>query len=682
MMADVPAPDAPPTRERAAPGTAGYVAAGLGVAQAMLAAATLAALLATTDVAGPPYEVRRELAPLDLVVSLLYGPLGALIAVRSRHAVGWAFLAIAWGYTVTAAGIAWTVLCTAHPGLPGEEWANPLLITGWLTATLVSLLVLPFLLTPEAPTGWARRFAASGCVVVVVASCVRFLLQTTDAPPHPVTGGGRLSDLAWDVDGGLIPLYFFLGLGVVGWLARRVRRGDAEQRRGLAWLLLALLTLALAYMTFEIGVSLDGTWFVAGIVLLASAEVMLLASVFVLIRRQPSWRVDLAISRTLVGLLLTTTLVAAYVLAVWALGMVAPWDAESSGMVVVAALALAVLPLRDWLQAQVERLVFGSGADPSALLERVAQALDAGDPEGPQLSGLVEALRRALRLARVEVRLHDVTVASAGRQDPDDTARALHLDLHPRGRTVGVLTVVPPRGERLDPRTVRLLRQISGLVAVAAQLDDANRAVEEARARVVEVRQEERRLLRRELHDGLGPALSGTALALAAVPATSSLSDADAVLLRRLVEELSRRADDVRQMARVLLPPVLDEGRLGDALRLLAERHSTARFSVAIDAPYADRLDGIHQIVVYQVAAEAVRNAARHAGARHCCVRLRLPDDGGVRLEVTDDGRGIDDTAAPGVGTASMRERAAELGGTVEVTTGEEKGTCVVMVLP
>lgn len=675
MMTHVPPPDVPPLRERAA-------ATGLGVGQALLAAATLAVLLVTADDAGPSYEVRRELAPLDLVAGLLYGPLGAMIVVRSRHAVGWAFLVIAWGYTVTGAGIAWTVLCTAHPGLPGEAWANPVLITGWLVATLVSLLVLPHLLTPDPPRGWARRCAVAGCVVVVVAGGVRFLIQTTGAPPHPLTGGGRLSDVAWDVDGGLIPLYFLLGLGVVGWLARRRRTGDPEQRRGLTWLLLALLTLALAYMTFEIGVSLDGTWFVAGIVLLSIAELMLLAAVFVLIRRQPSWRVDLAISRTLVGLLLTTTLVAAYVLAVWALGMVAPWDAESSGLVVVAALALAVLPLREWLQAQVERLVFGSGADPSALLERVAQALDAGDPERPQLGELVEALRRALRLARVEVRLHGSTVAAAGRRDADDQARTLDLPLLPRGRSVGVLSVVPPRGERLDPRTVRLLRQISGLVAVAAQLDDANRALEEARARVVEVRQEERRLLRRELHDGLGPALSGTALALAAVPATSSLSDADAVLLGRLVEELSRRADDVRQMARVLLPPVLDEGRLGEALALLAERHSTARFSVVVDAPYADRLDGVHQIVVYQVAAEAVRNAARHAGARHCCVRLELPAPGGVRLEVTDDGRGIGDTAAPGVGTASMRERAAELGGTLEVTAAEEKGTCVVMVLP
>ncbi|WP_435769973.1 ATP-binding protein [Nocardioides sp. SYSU DS0651] len=672
------APGPPPSTRL---GVAERAAVVLGGGQLVLAVVTALALLATSEVPDPPYEVQRQLAPLDLVVALLYGPVGALVVARSRHAVGWALLASGWGYTLTAAGIAWTVLAVESPGLPGTAWAAPVLLTGWTAATLVSALVLPFLLTPGPPTGWARRLAITGGVVVAAGTAIRLLVQVPGAPAHPLTGGGRVSELAWTVDGWLIPLYCVLALAVAVHLGGRLRSGRPDERRGVVWLVVALVSVALAYLVFETGVSLGGPWPLAGAALLGLAEVLLLAAVFVLIRSQPSWRVDLAISRTLVGVLLTATLVVGYVVAVWALGMLTPWQAESSGMVVVAVLALAVLPLRDLLQRQVERLVFGSGADPSVLLERVAQALQSGDGETPQLAGLVDALRRALRLARVEVSLHGERVAASGRTEYDDSERGLRLELHQRGRPVGVLTAVPPRGERLDPRTVRLLRQISGLVAVAAQLDEANRAVEEARARVVEVRHEERRLLRRELHDGIGPALSGTALALAAVPATSTLSDADAVLLGRLVEELSRRADDVRQMARVVLPPALDEGRLGEALALLAERHSMPRFSVSVDAPHADRLDGIHQIVVYQVAAEAVRNAERHAGARHCVVRLTTPAHGGVRLEVCDDGRGIGSDVQPGVGMASMRERAAELGGHVTVE-GDERGTRVVMVLP
>lgn len=243
-----------------------------------------------------------------------------------------------------------------------------------------------------------------------------------------------------------------------------------------------------------------------------------------------------------------------------------------------------------------------------------------------------------------------------------------------------MLTAVAPRGERLDPRSIRLLRQISGLVAVAVQLDEANGALENARSRLVEVRQEERRLLRRELHDGVGPALSGAALALAAVPHTSALSPDDTALLRRLGEELTDRAEDVRQMARVVLPPALDEGRLGDALRVLADRHSTSRFSVEVVADGADLLDGSRQIVAYQVAAEAVRNAGRHAGARRCRIRLEVRD-GTTRLEVCDDGAGIGADAGTGIGIASMRERAAELGGSIGID-GEGGGTRVVMMLP
>lgn len=675
MMSPVSGP--PPTRTRR--GAPERAALAVGAAQAVLAAAILVSLLATSRYDGPTWEIRRELAPVDLVLGVLYGALGTLVVTRSRHAVGWAFVAIGWGYTATAGAIAWTVLGLAEPGLPAQAWVHPLILAGWTSATLLSFLVLPFLLTPGPPVGRSRRLALAGVGVVALATTLRLLLELPGGPDHPLTSG-RVSDAAWVVDGWLIPVYVVLALGVAASVVLRMRAAPPEERRGLAWLLSAQLAVASSYLVFEIGVSLDGRWFVVGSALLIAAESLLLGAVFVLIRRQPAWRVDLAISRTLVGLLLTVSLVVAYVVAVWALGTVAPWRAESSGLVVVAALALAVLPLRDGLQRQVERLVFGSGADPSVLLERVARTLATGGGEGAQLTGLADALRRALRLGRVEVRVHGTLAASAGRAEADDDLRAVTIDLPRDGEVVGALRVVPPRGERLDPRTVRLLGQISGLVGVAAQLDEAYRAVEEARARVLEVREQERRLLRRELHDGIGPALSGTALALAAVPATSRLSPDDAVLLRRLVEELSRRADDVRQMARVLLPPVLDEGRLGEALALLAERHSVPRFAVSVSAPGADRLDGRRQAVVYQVAAEAVRNAARHSGARRCLVRVEIDADV-VRLEVRDDGRGFDAAATPaGVGLASMRERAAEVGGDVTVDS-DEGGTRVVMVL-
>lgn len=669
---------------RSRPGAPERIAVGLGAAQVLLAVAALVTILATSETSDPAWEIRRELAPLDLALGVLYAPLGAMIVARSRHAVGWAFLAIGWGYTITGAAIAWTVLTVAQPHLPGAAWAAPVLITGWTAGALLSILVLPFLLTPDRPRGWARRVALASLVLVGFASGLRLLIQLPGAPRHPLTGGGRVSEIALAVDGSLIPIYAMLAVAVALAVAFRRRRARPDQRRGLAWLLAAQVTVAVSYLVFEVGVSLEGRWLLIGTALLVLAEIMLLASVFVLIRRQPAWRVDLAISRTLVGLLLTVTLVIAYVVAVWALGMVAPWGAESSRMLAVAGLALGVLPLRDWLQRQVERLVFGSGADPWVLLERVAQALASGSEDQPQLAGLIDALCRALRLGGAQVSIRGVAVASSGRLDPDDPEdadRALRLDLHQQGHPIGMLRVVPPRGERLDPRTVRLLRQIAGLVAVSAGLEEANRAVEEARTRVVEVREQERRLLRRELHDGIGPALSGTALALAAVPVTSSLSPDDAVLLRRLVEELSRRADDVRQMARVLLPPVLDEGRLGDALTLLAERHSMPRLAIKVDAPDADRLDGPRQVVTYQVAAEALRNAVRHAGARHCLVRLTHLPDGSVALVVRDDGRGIDPDAAPGIGLTSMQERAAELDGTVTVAS-DESGTRVEMVLP
>jgi signal transduction histidine kinase len=196
------------------------------------------------------------------------------------------------------------------------------------------------------------------------------------------------------------------------------------------------------------------------------------------------------------------------------------------------------------------------------------------------------------------------------------------------------------------------------------------------------IRHEERRLLRRELHDGLGPALAGSSLALAAIANNSrGMSARDAELIVQLRAELDRRADDVRDMARAMLPPALDDGRLHAALEVLAERFTDDRFAVSLDATGADDIDSDRQVAIYHVAAEAVFNAHRHSGAATCRLRLRPTAEGGRQLSVHDDGSGISPVAAEGVGLASMRERALELGGTFDLVH-DEGGTTLTVVFP
>jgi len=394
--------------------------------------------------------------------------------------------------------------------------------------------------------------------------------------------------------------------------------------------------------------------------------------------RRPTWNLDLAVSRATVGALLTLFVIAAYVVLVWLGGQVLPVGREDAGLLAVALLALAGMPVRGWLQQRVERLVYGS-ASAGELLERLGAETGAGDDRGV-LEDLTEGLRRSLRLATVVVEAADTDLSvTAG--TPADGLVA--VPLHSRGRQVGTLWLGPPAGERLDLRTLQLVRQISGLVASALDLALVNADLERARGRLLDVRQEERRLLRRELHDSLGPSLAGISLALAGMGRTSTLTAPDAELLAHLQEELTHRAQDVRLMSRSLLPPALEEGRLGDALDALARRFSTDGMIVEVEAEGADRVDSRRQVTIYHVAAEAVLNAHRHAAATHCAVRLEPVCDGAVRLTVTDDGRGLSDADETGIGLRSMRERAAELGGALTIAaTDREGGTTVTMVLP
>lgn len=648
----------------------GAAVCALGLASLVLAAVNIGS-------PGPRSVVHREFFTSDLLIGLVHAAFGAFVVVRSGHLIGWALELVGLGFCLTAFGIQYAVLGVEHPGVPAYAWLSQLVVSGWITGVLACVLLVPCLIGPRTPTGARRVVAMLAAAVAISAGVVRYLTQMVGGPPNPLTGGTAMADAAQAYDDWAIPVYVLLGLLAVIDLAARMRRSAGGDRRALRWVLASVLTTTVAYFGFEIGLSLDRLTLVLGAAGLTAAMLALPAAIFVVVRR-PTWNLDLAVSRATVGALLTLFVIAAYVVLVWLGGQVLPVGQEDAGLLAVALLALAGMPVRGWLQQRVERLVYGS-ASAGELLERLGAETGAGDDRGV-LEDLTEGLRRSLRLATVVVEAADTDLSvTAG--TPADGLVA--VPLHSRGRQVGTLWLGPPVGERLDLRTLQLVRQISGLVASALDLALVNADLERARGRLLDVRQEERRLLRRELHDSLGPSLAGISLALAGMGRTSTLTAPDAELLAHLQEELTHRAQDVRLMSRSLLPPALEEGRLGDALDALARRFSSDGMLVEVDAEGADRVDSRRQVTIYHVAAEAVLNAHRHAAATHCAVRLEPVCDGALRLTVTDDGRGLSDADETGVGLRSMRERAAELGGALTIAgTDREGGTTVTMVLP
>ena len=207
--------------------------------------------------------------------------------------------------------------------------------------------------------------------------------------------------------------------------------------------------------------------------------------------------------------------------------------------------------------------------------------------------------------------------------------------------------------------------------------------LQRARERLVAAREDERRRLRRDLHDGLGPALAGAALKVeAAENVLTSDPAAAADLLERARSEIQGAVADVRRLVHALRPPALDELGLIGAVREQAERLSVGDHPhVEVDAPeQLEALPAAVEVAAYGIVLEAMTNVARHADARTCVVRISV--NGGLELEVSDDGQGIPIDYRAGVGMASMRERAEELGGTCEIEQVDGRGTRVHAQLP
>ena len=237
--------------------------------------------------------------------------------------------------------------------------------------------------------------------------------------------------------------------------------------------------------------------------------------------------------------------------------------------------------------------------------------------------------------------------------------------------------------KQLAPADHRLLNELArhaGAVVHATRLTLELRA---SRERLVTAQEEVRRRLRRDLHDDLGPTLAG---AVFQVDNARDVLPPDAAEVHAQLDLLKAQLQDavagIRDLAYALRPPALDEGLVpAIAHQVSAINARGASPVVTLAAPPSfPALSPAVEAAAYRIVMEAVGNAARHSGGRRCTIRLQL--NGGLQLEVTDDGRtGDAPPFRPGVGITSMRERASELGATLTIEQ-LPSGTRVRTVLP
>lgn len=392
-----------------------------------------------------------------------------------------------------------------------------------------------------------------------------------------------------------------------------------------------------------------------------------------------------------VYVLLTGAILVAYAATAVGLRLLLPEDLPYAvALLATGAGAVLALPLRDRLQRVVDRVVYGDRSEPNRAIARLGTQLEASlEPEAVP-SVIVETVAAALNLPYAAIELGDRTgqpVAEHGRAPAHLAAEdLLRLPLVHRGASIGWLVLAPRSArERLGEADLRLLTQLARQAGPAIEAARLAADIRRSRLRIVSAREEERRRLRRDLHDGVGPTLAGALMKLETARATLPASPEDAAsVFGDLAASMRRAIEEVRRVTYDLRPPALDELGLVGALREQAAAFAggmSGALQIEIRVPPdLPVLPAATEVAAYRIGLEALTNVVRHGEARRATVEIAAQGRDLV-LEVCDDGRGMAGDPV-GVGLRSMRERAEELGGSLEVVRPETGGTVVRARLP
>jgi two-component system, NarL family, sensor kinase len=612
-----------------------------------------------------------------------------ILARRPGHPMGPLLCLIGLANAVSGAAFAYARYTLVH--FPGSlPFGTPALwLNTWLYAPALSLtgLVLPLvfpdgrLLSPRwRPALWAALafiplWAAS--FAFVPQSMGSYFRDLPDPYTYPSLDGVFTAAEVLAVGCGLAA-----GAAAVASVALRWRRADRVGRQQLKWF---FAVLPLAAVAIIIQVVDAGSALAVGLGALAGA--LMPVGIGIAVLRYRLYEVDVLLSRAVLYALLTAGVAAVYVGVVTLAEVVFGRSGHSMTVQVLATAvgAAALFPLRDRVQRRVDRLFYGDRGVPYEALARLGRRVEESADTESALNSVVKTIADSLRLPYValELRLADGwrQAAAYGQAPAEVTA----FPLISQRETVGRLVVgTRSPGERLGPDDERLLADLARQAGPATHAVALREALDASRAGLVTAREEERRRLRRDLHDGLGPTLAGLTLGLDTARGRSAGQPELLELLGRLKAETQRAVTDVRRIVYGLRPPALDEFGLIGSLReeVLRLQHEVPALAVTLDATGEDLTDlpAAAEVACYRIVTEALTNVVRHARASRCAVRIQL--DHGLDVEVRDDGVGLPEGWRTGVGIASMRERVAELGGTLVIEPCLPHGTRIAARLP
>lgn len=595
-----------------------------------------------------------------------------VVAARPANGVGWWMLVGGVCSSMGGAGVA-----LAEQGIQVDPGSVPAVAAlaivgqglrgvGWAALTLVVPALFPTGRVKSARWRWMYPALAA----VLISSMLDPLLDpkadlTDLAWRNPVAPHGFGQVLSLPVFLAHIPLSAVLTVAAVVQLVQRWRAGGEVLRQQL---LLFAAAAALAALASPIAIWIGGGSWIFSV----GTALMPVAIGFAVLARG-LYDLRTATNRTLVWLTLSVC-VAAVLALVITLGTLAevksstPWLSWLAAGVAAACFA----PLRDLMQRGVNRVTYGRWTEPYELLAMLGRQVEA--------SVDVDRLLAVVQSELESLGLREVRVTAADEQPGGDSAADLvAIPLSAYGLLVGTLSYREP-DQPLRARDRRLIEDLAGHLGGVLHARMLMQDLQRARERLVLGREEERRRLRRDLHDGLGPALAGHLLRLDVIAGRVGADGEAARLVDSLREELRDTVQDVRRLVEGLRPPALDELGLVGALRQAGNRlASGSRVRMEIRAADLPALPAGVEVAAYRIATEAMTNVVKHARATTCVVDIAA-EPSTLHLRIQDDGRGLAIESGFGHGLRTMRERAEELRGSLTISGAD--GTDVVARLP
>jgi len=598
---------------------------------------------------------------------------GILLHARPRNALGWIIASTGLANAVSALGDAYAQHAfaseTPYPFGVFAAWVSS---WTWAVGFVPAFTVLLARYPTGSPTskGWRLVDRIGWCATGLAGVGLALSRDAFDdvAPARFAPFGATANQIG----GGLFAIGLIGGLAA-GFCAAagtlvRLHRAARPVREQLAWLVVSIVPVTLSS-------------FVAPNLVTLCLIPLVPFGIGLGILRYRLLDIEVVLRRALIYGILTAAVVGIYIGVVDALTALVP-HGPFPRLLAAAAIVVGLRPGYDVLRSAVDRYVYGDRRDPVGAVSRLGRELaTADDTEGP-LTRATRAIAEALRVPYVGLETDDGELVEYG-----SPSTPLHvIELRYGGASVGRLRAAQrTAAEELRSDDLALLELLSIPLGITVHATKLATEVADSRQRLIDATERERSRLRHDLHDGLGASLTGVGLGLEAAQLAAADQPALLPLLERLRKEVADSLTDVRRLVDGLRPSALDAAGLVEALREHAATVTTRNggaLVIEVDAaPDLPTLPKDVEVAAYRIALEALTNVVRHSAARTCVLSVKC-DSGELTLQIVDDGTGVAPATAPGVGLDSMRSRAAELRGSVEVRPRSTGGTLVRARLP